>query len=118
MERRARKRPGWGSREGRRIQCLDLCLRFWHTRNSARCGRSRTNAIPAKCCPCSITVFSTPSSVSEIRPAPRGKCGENEFCQTRVDESMNHVAHYERLIARARSRSLIGYREPHHVVPK
>ena len=31
---------------------------------------------------------------------------------------MNYAAHYERLVKRARSRSLVGYRERHHVVPK
>lgn len=31
---------------------------------------------------------------------------------------MNYAAHYERLIARARSRSLVGYRERHHVLPR
>lgn len=31
---------------------------------------------------------------------------------------MNYVAHYERLIARARGRVLGGYRERHHVVPR
>lgn len=31
---------------------------------------------------------------------------------------MNYRLHYERLIARARSRSLVGYRERHHVLPR
>ena len=31
---------------------------------------------------------------------------------------MNYAIHYERLIERARSRSLVGYRERHHVIPK
>lgn len=31
---------------------------------------------------------------------------------------MNYAAHYERLIARARGRSLVGYRERHHVLPR
>lgn len=31
---------------------------------------------------------------------------------------MNHFAHYDRLIDRARSRGLCGYRERHHVVPR
>lgn len=31
---------------------------------------------------------------------------------------MNYVAHYDRLVARARDRILVGYRERHHVVPK
>lgn len=31
---------------------------------------------------------------------------------------MNYVSHYERLVSRARDRSLTGYRERHHVLPK
>ena len=31
---------------------------------------------------------------------------------------MNYVLHYDRLIARARTRVLIGYRERHHVLPR
>lgn len=31
---------------------------------------------------------------------------------------MNYDAHYERLIERARHRTLVGYRERHHVLPK
>lgn len=31
---------------------------------------------------------------------------------------MNYAAHYDRLIARARGRMLIGYQERHHVLPK
>lgn len=31
---------------------------------------------------------------------------------------MNYVAHYERLIARARGRAVRGYRERHHVLPR
>jgi hypothetical protein len=31
---------------------------------------------------------------------------------------MNYAAHYDRLIARARARVLVGYSESHHVVPK
>lgn len=31
---------------------------------------------------------------------------------------MNYAAHYERLIQRARSRTLVGYFERHHVVPR
>ena len=31
---------------------------------------------------------------------------------------MNYSAHYDRLIARARSQTLVGYHEQHHVVPK
>lgn len=31
---------------------------------------------------------------------------------------MNYAAHYERLIARARGRTLDGYKERHHVVPR
>src|SRR3990167_9315455 len=31
---------------------------------------------------------------------------------------MNYALHYDRLIARARSRTLTGYRERHHVLPR
>src|SRR3990167_2215573 len=31
---------------------------------------------------------------------------------------MNYVAHYDKLIARARSRILTGYKERHHIVPR
>lgn len=31
---------------------------------------------------------------------------------------MDYAAHYDRLIARARSRILVGYRERHHVIPR
>lgn len=31
---------------------------------------------------------------------------------------MNYVAHYDRLISRARDRTLVGYRERHHVLPR
>jgi len=31
---------------------------------------------------------------------------------------MNYAAHYEKLIARARSRTLTGYKERHHVLPR